>query len=285
MGRFGACGVDPRVGGRHWGVVGGGVWSDPRHDPLLHGTRPEYRPARSGPHEATPRPAMSSRTVSAVEARSAGRSYPPSRVTTIRRQAEPSREGPERTRDAAVARLGHLEIGQWVGAMRVEPGREEDGLRGERFDCGEQGLRPRRHETLVAISGPERNVVLRPLCLAASTLAGVPGPRIEGRLVGRGVAEVGISVEDGLRAIAVMDVPVDDGDALSLVPRPAGRRPRARCCCRGRSRPHASGRGVMAGRPHRGHGDRRLAGGHGDRAPGSSHRRRAARSRIEPGTR
>ena len=105
----------------------------------------------------------------------------------------------------------------------VVAGRHEDRLGRERLDGGQQLVLPGRDERLVAASGRQRPVVLRARGGARAGLATGSGARVVRGLVRRRVAEGRIGVEDRLRAVAVVHVPVDDRDPLRNASRPQPR--------------------------------------------------------------
>jgi hypothetical protein len=81
---------------------------------------------------------------------------------------------------------------------------------------------------------------------------------IERILVGRAIEQVGIGLDHGLRALAVMDVEVEDGDAADAEHRLRVARADGDIVDQAKA-PGNIGRGVMAGRPHGGKCRVRLA--------------------------
>ena len=131
--------------------------------------------------------------------------------------------------------------------MRVEPGRDDD-------EVGPEALEPRQDrglerlaEDVAAVAGPQRRIDDG---VAVAALGDGAGAGIERHLVGRAVHHRAVAPEDVLRAVAVMDVPVDDRDALGamrLLRVPGGDRGIVE-----EAEPHGAGAlGVMAGRAHR----------------------------------
>ncbi len=69
-------------------------------------------------------------------------------------------------------------------------------------------------ESVAAVAGAKRGV---DDLVVLAALAERAGAGIERHLVGRGVEHVRVAPEDVLRAVAVMDVEIDDRDALGAV--------------------------------------------------------------------
>src|SRR5262249_58626997 len=102
-------------------------------------------------------------------------------------------------------------------------------------------------ELLAAVAGRKRRID-DSVVLAA--LVRGPGARVKRHLVGGAIHHRLVGPEDVLRAIAVMDVKVDDRDALGAVAtlRMAGR---DRCIVE-QAEPHRPrGLGMVSGRPYR----------------------------------
>src|SRR5581483_12298546 len=97
--------------------------------------------------------------------------------------------------------------------MRVETGRNDDQLRCEALD--------RRQDNagvgLVELDATGARRQWRIEDVADAALGGGPGSRIERHLMGRGIEDGRVGPDTGLRAIAVMHVEVDDGDATRAV--------------------------------------------------------------------
>lgn len=87
--------------------------------------------------------------------------------------------------------------------IRIEFGKQR---REHVVDGGEVGV--------VVAAGRERHVRGRPLAVALTCFADLAGPWVEPPFVNRAVEHVVAVVEDVLDAVAVVDVPVDDGDAV-----------------------------------------------------------------------
>ncbi len=102
-----------------------------------------------------------------------------------------------------------------IVAVRVPAGRDDERIRAEGPDRVGQPLH-RRQERRVVRARRQHDVEVRALALAMAALVGVAGE--EGVVVGRvgmagGDENVAAPVEDGLRAVAVMGVEIEDGDA------------------------------------------------------------------------
>ena len=96
-------------------------------------------------------------------------------------------------------------------------------------------------------------LTVRPGAVGAAGLVEAAGSGIEAILMGRDVTDPVVVPEQGLGAVAVVHVPVDDDHALA--PASPARRPRRQRCSTGKS-PSRGRQGVMTRRP--GHDERRV---------------------------
>ena len=147
--------------------------------------------------------------------------------------------------------------------MRVEAGRYD-------HQIGPPGAHQRQHHPVhrqrvlgVPAAGRQRHVHGVPASGAGAGLAGGAGrPRVPRVLVQRYVQHVGACVEDLLRAVAVVDVGIEDQHPAAAVV--GHRRGRRRGGAVEQAEPHGARRlGVVAGRPGKADRAGRLAGEHG----------------------
>ena len=139
-------------------------------------------------------------------------------------RAELARRPPER-RDhppAAGGRDTHLR--ERIAGVNVEAGGHEDQV-GRELGQYRLDARP-KHEVVVGVgrAGFEREVHGRAGASSVSHFRRRSGARVVRELVRRHVEHVGIRIEDPLRAVAMMHVEVDDGDARQALRTGVGRR-------------------------------------------------------------
>lgn len=106
-----------------------------------------------------------------------------------------------------------MHLGERVAVVSVEPGVDHEQL-------GAEGVEDRLHDALheqqvVAVrgAGSDGDVHGEPLAAPDAALAGRPGVGKEGVLVERNHEDARVLVERPLRAVAVVDVVIDDRDA------------------------------------------------------------------------
>ena len=109
--------------------------------------------------------------------------------------------------------LVEVDLGQRIAVMRVEAGGNDDQVRPEIVERRQDARLERLAKDVAAGAGRQRRVD----DVAGAGLVLGAGAGIERHLVGRAVEHRRIVPEDVLRAVAVMDVPVDDGDALGAM--------------------------------------------------------------------
>jgi len=150
-------------------------------------------------------------------------------------------------RHPAEIRLDQVQVGERVAPMRIEACRYHDQVGLEIPQPGQNDLLEGFAELRPAVAGAQGRVD-DGVVLAA--LAHRPGTRIERHLVGRAIHHAGIGPENLLRAVAVMDVEIDDRDALQAVP--LLRMPRRDRHIVEEAETHGPrGLGMVAGRAHR----------------------------------
>ena len=111
------------------------------------------------------------------------------------------------------------EGGEGVGAVGVEAGGNDEEIGGEGLQ-GRQALSlPGGAEGVATLAGGQRKV---DHVVGHTGFMGGAGAGVAGGLVAGDVEEIGIGLEDMLGAVAVVDVEIDDRDALEL-PVMAGR--------------------------------------------------------------
>ncbi len=98
--------------------------------------------------------------------------------------------------------------------MRVVPGRDDDQLRLEAFHGGQDGPVVDQVEVVVARIVRHRDVERRAVPSALAHLTPMAGSRKQRPGMRRAVEHARVLVEDILRAVAVMRIPVDDRQAL-----------------------------------------------------------------------
>ena len=152
-------------------------------------------------------------------------------------------------------RLGQLESPQGIAAMSIEAGRDNYQIGPEGIDGRQDDRAHRLAETVRSIAGPERRIENIP----DAGFGYRAGSWIERHLMRRTIEKVAIRPEDLLGTVAVMDIEVDDRDALGIVAGAGMER------CNGgiveEAEAHgAAGFSVMAGRTYGAEGIRGLAG-------------------------
>ena len=142
--------------------------------------------------------------------------------------------------------------------MRVETGRNHHEIGAERIEPRQDRDLEGLAKFVGAVACPQGGIDDRAL---RASFRGCAGAGIERHLVDRGVEHAGILPEDVLRAVAVMHVPVDDGDAFGPMRclRVAGR---DRGMVEEAEAHGALALGMVPGRAHRDEGIARLAGHH-----------------------
>ena len=118
--------------------------------------------------------------------------------------------------------------------MGIEATRDEHPVRGESIDHGLGNLVESTADHVTGGPGWEGDVDREPQAIGTADLFGPARTWEERPLVGRDVQHVGVVPEDGLCAVAVMNVPVHDEDPMSL----------------GRQRRRADGDVVEQAEPH-----------------------------------
>ena len=111
-----------------------------------------------------------------------------------------------------VARL-EAQFAERVAIMGVEAGRDEDEVGGECVDGWEHPLGEGGAIGGTVGAGRQRNVEN----VACAGFGGCAGAGVERPLVSGGVEDGRVVPKGGLGAVAVMDVPIDDGDTLRAV--------------------------------------------------------------------
>src|SRR5438067_8456188 len=114
--------------------------------------------------------------------------------------------------ELAIAFGRDLKASQRIVLVSVEPGGYQQQLRVEFRQCRPDLLFPGAEKQRIAAATGERHVEDVAMCSALSRTA---GPRIEGVLMGRRVENLGVVFKTVLRAIAVADIEVEDGDAAN----------------------------------------------------------------------
>src|SRR5262245_34474443 len=97
--------------------------------------------------------------------------------------------------------------------MRIEPGRNEDQVRMEAHQIGEYARFKRRTERVAAVARPERRIE----DITDARLGQRASARIKRHLVRGGEEQILVLPENVLRAVAVVHVEVDNGDALGVM--------------------------------------------------------------------
>ncbi len=113
-------------------------------------------------------------------------------------------------RELAKALGGELEIGKWVGDVRVEAAGDDQQLGLEAPDCPLDDS-PRLEVRGVAGARRQRQVDHGLALVVGAAAAGVKRPLVE-----RDEQDRGIVCDEILRPVAMVDVPVDDRDPLDL---------------------------------------------------------------------
>ena len=99
----------------------------------------------------------------------------------------------------------------------VETGRDDDQLRLEMVHGRRQQILKGEHEFLSAGAAGHRAVEVRAQTLAAARFLLAAGPGIPGELVRAEVEHRAVFIEDVLRAVAVVHVPVDNQHLAQMV--------------------------------------------------------------------
>ncbi len=127
---------------------------------------------------------------------------PPQRFCAMRHQA---------LRRPGEIGLAQVEIAERIAIMRVEARGDDDEIGAERLQARQDRLREGFAERFAAVARAQRRV---DDLIVLPAFASRAGAGIERHLMGRGVHDAAIAPEDVLRAIAVVHVEIDDGDAL-----------------------------------------------------------------------
>src|SRR5262249_51219703 len=91
--------------------------------------------------------------------------------------------------------LSHLHAGEWIAAMRVEAGRDEDEL-GSELPCDRlDDVEKRLHVLRVSVTRGERQIQGEALAFSRADLAGGAGAWVEGVLVRRNEQNARIAIE------------------------------------------------------------------------------------------
>src|SRR5215475_271717 len=98
--------------------------------------------------------------------------------------------------------------------MSVETRRYHDELGRKPFEAGQDVLAPRRTKRAAARARPQRDV---DDIVVDAGFVRKAGAGIERILMGRRVEQLAIGLDHGLRALAVMDVEVEHGNAADAV--------------------------------------------------------------------
>ena len=101
-----------------------------------------------------------------------------------------------------------------VARVGVETGRDQHDIRAEGVELGQDALAHRLAEPVAAVAGLQRRIA--DVAVGAG-LGGRARARKQRHFVRRGVEQVPVVPEDALRAVAVVDVEIDDRDALGAV--------------------------------------------------------------------
>ncbi len=115
---------------------------------------------------------------------------------------------------AEILRL-QLQAGERIGAVGVEPGRDQDELRREAIDRRQHDLLIRVAELVGARERRQRRVA----DVADTALRARTGAGIKRHLMGGGIEDLRVVLEHVLRAVAVMHVEIHDRHALQPVRR------------------------------------------------------------------
>src|SRR5258708_6947913 len=110
----------------------------------------------------------------------------------------------------AEALAGDAHAAQRIGLPGVEAGREEEDVGSEAPQGGEDPALDRFGVAVVAGAGGQWHVDGEALAGPSPGFARGAGAGVKGELVGAGVEDVGSCLEDVLRAVAVVDVEVED---------------------------------------------------------------------------
>ena len=108
-----------------------------------------------------------------------------------------------------IARGGHFHPGQGIGLMGVEPRRDQDELGSKSPQFGNDDSVENRRVFAVATAARQTDVDRRSPALAAADLGTRAGAGIKRILVAGHEEDRGIALERVLRAVAVVNVPVD----------------------------------------------------------------------------
>ena len=202
-------------------------------------------------------------------------------VAALEHRGDARRERGAARGELAEAVLGHAHLRERVVHVRVEAGRDEHELGLEARTAGSTRRSKARRYSSSPDAGRQRHVQRRLVCSSRPARA-----RVERPLVQRDEEHASSSAEDRLRAVAVVDVPVDDRDPRRARAPPARSAPRPPTLLNEAEAHRALGERVVAGRPD----EREAARG---RRPRSRPRQRAAPppssspeaivSRVEPG--
>src|SRR4030065_284283 len=124
-------------------------------------------------------------------------------------------------RESSSSTRSALEGGAAGGGVEAAAHEDELGLAPGR-DRGQDPLK-NVEKIGVALAGAEGDVEVVAEAFPVAEVPGGPGTRVERRLMSRKIEHVAPRIKSELGAVAVMEVPVDDGDASQAVG-PDGRR-------------------------------------------------------------
>src|SRR5262245_5368018 len=110
--------------------------------------------------------------------------------------------------------LDKPQIGQRIILVGIKAGRDQDQIGGEVLQRRQQAGFERLLEAIATITWAQRRIE----DVADTGFADRAGAWIERHLMGRGEQQVFVRPENVLRAIAVMHVEIDDGNALDTIP-------------------------------------------------------------------
>lgn len=113
--------------------------------------------------------------------------------------------------------VGEEEVAEWVSHAAVESGGDEDELGAEFFHGGDELFLEAGEDFCAPGEGGERAIEGGPLPRAGASLIGAASARVPRSLVGAEEEDGAVFVEDVLGAVAVVDVPIDDEDAIEAV--------------------------------------------------------------------
>ena len=113
--------------------------------------------------------------------------------------------------------VGEAKLAKGIVDAGIKAGGDENEVWFEGVDGGEQTVSERGAEGAHAGAGGEGEIQRGPEAFAAASFIGVAGEGIERTLVCAAKQHAAVLIEDVLGAIAVMHVPIDDGDFLRPV--------------------------------------------------------------------